>query len=158
MLQQIKEVNASSVSFRRSENIGNAPTWKEIKKGSFEDIAHAVADINRIIKNETIEKRTANRDKILAGMHKEFPFINAGNLDYYADFFEWFHENAIAKLFDSDGETIKSFLKSREEKVSPSTQRGWARVMIKWLGNQKRYDEAQKLGQMFFASYRRKGG
>ena len=158
MLQQVREVNLSDVKFRSSENITSVPTWKEVKKGSLEDIAHAIADINRITTMETVEKRRANRDKILAGMHKEFPFVNAGNLGYYADFFDWFHENAIAKLFDSDGETVKSFLKGREDKVSPSTPRGWARVMIKWLESKKMYEEAEKLGQMFFASYRRKGG
>ena len=155
MIEQIREVNLSDVKFRSSENITNIPTWKEVKKGSFEDIAHAIADINRITTMETVEKRRANRDKILAGMREQFPFINAGNLDAYADFFDWFHENEIAKLFDSDGETIKAFLKSREKMASPSTEKGWARVMMKWLKNNGHEREADKLGSMFFAKYRK---
>lgn len=155
MLNQIAEINRSSVSFRRSENIPSVPTWKELRKKSNEEIAHALADINYVIKNETIAKRTENASKILAGMRKVFPFANEQNWKQYADFFEWFRENAVNKLFDSVGSVVQEFLKDRAGKRAPSNQRSWARIFVKWLHDNGYEEQAQDVGAMFFVSYRR---
>ena len=155
MLNQIAAVNRSKVAFRRSENIPAVPTWKEVKKKGNEAIAHAVADINRVLKEETIEKRTANAEKILAGMKKIIPTANMKNLAQYADFFEWFRENAVNKLFDSTGTIIREFLADRANKHMPSSQRSWARIFVQWLWENGYDEEAQAVGEMFFASYRR---
>lgn len=155
MLAQIKDINASAVAFRRSENVPSVPTWKEIKKKSNEEIAHAIADINYVLKNETIEKRTENAEKILAGMRKVIPWVDQRNLPQIADFYEWFRENAVNKLFDSVGTVVQEFLKSRADKRMPSSKRSWARIFVKWLLENGYDEEAQAVGEMFFASYRR---
>ena len=155
MIAQIAEVNRSKVAFRRSENIPSVPTWKEIKKKSFEDIAHAVADINRVIKEETVAKRTENAAKIVAGMRKTLSFVNEKNWAQYADFYDWFRENQINKLFDSVGSVIQEFLKDRAGKKAPSNKASWGRIFVKWLWDNGYDEEAQSVGEQLFPSYRR---
>ena len=155
MLSQIADINKSKYAFRRSENIPSVPTWKEIRKKSNEDIAHALADINYVIKNETIDKRKANAEAILEGMKRILPFATAKNLEEYADFFEWFRENAISQFFDSTGTVVNAFLKSRAESAMPSSQYSWGRIFVKWLKENKHEAEAQKVGASLFASYRK---
>ena len=157
MLAQIKEVQLSAYKFRRSEDLPKVPTWKEIRKSGFEDISHAVADINRILKEETLVGRKTRIDKAVAGMQKIFPSVSVKNYDQYADFFDWFRENQVNKLFDSAGTIIKEFIADRANMALPSSQRSWARIFVKWLLDNGHDDEAQSVGEMFFASYRRKG-
>lgn len=155
MLKQIKEINKTAYRFRRSENLSNIPTWKEVKKGSFEDISHAIHEINRILNQETLAARKTNIDKSIEGMRKVFPEVNSGNYEQYADFFEWFRENQVNKLFDSTSAVVKEFLTDRAEMSMPSKQGSWARIFVKWLWDNG-YDEyAQSVGEMFFASYHR---
>lgn len=155
MLKQIAEIQRSNVSFRRSENIPTVPTWKELRKKSNTDIAHAVADLNYILKNETISKRRENAAKIVAGMKKTLSFVNEKNWKQYADFFDWFRENQVNKLFDSVGSVVTEFLKDRAGKSAPSKKQSWARIFVRWLWDNGYDEEAQEVGEMFFASYRR---
>lgn len=155
MLSQIAAVNKSDVAFRRSENIPSVPTWKELRRMSNEDIAHALGDLNRILKEETVEKRRANAAKVVAGMQKVIPFVNQKNYTQIADFYEWFRENAVNKMFDSAGSVVQEFLKDRAGKKAPASKRSWARIFVKWLWENGYDDEAQSIGEMFFASYRR---
>lgn len=155
MIRNIKEVNKTMYSFRRSENVPIVPTWKEIKKQSNEDIAHALADINRMLREETLTVRKQNIDKSIAGMKKVFPEVNTSNYKQYADFFEWFRENGVNKLFDSLSPIVKEFLADRAEARMPSRQSSWARIFVKWLWENGHDDYAQTVGEMFFASYRR---
>lgn len=157
-LRQIKEVQRSDVSFRRSENIPTLPTAAALaKRGSLEDIAHAVADVNRVLKTETVAHRRQQRKKALESLHEgdRWGFINDKNFNQFADFMEWFRENLINQLLDSKDTKVQEFMKDRAGKKTPASQRSWARIFVKWLRDNGYDDEAQEVGAMFFASYRR---
>jgi hypothetical protein len=157
-LKQIKEVQRSDVSFRRSENIPTLPTAAALaKSGSLEDIAHAVADVNRVLKTETVAHRRQQRKKALESLHEgdRWGFINDKNFNQFADFMEWFRENMVNQLLDSKDTTVQEFMRDRAGKKKPASQRSWARIFVKWLKDNGYDDEAQEVGSMFFASYRR---
>lgn len=157
-LQQIKQVQRSDVSFRRSENIPTLPTAAALaKSGSLEDIAHAVADVNRILKTETVAHRREQRKKALESLHEgdRWGFINEQNFVQFADFMEWFRENLVNQLFDSKDTIVQEFMRDRAGKKRPASQRSWARIFVKWLRENGYDDQAQEVGEMFFASYRR---
>jgi len=157
-LQQIKQVQRSDVSFRRSENIPTLPTAAALaKRGSLEDIAHAVADVNRILKTETVAHRREQRKKALESLHEgdRWGFINEQNFVQFADFMEWFRENLVNQLFDSKDTVVQEFMRDRAGKKRPASQRSWARIFVKWLKENGYDDQAQEVGEMFFVSYRR---
>jgi len=157
-LQQIKQVQRSDVSFRRSENIPTLPTAAALaKSGSLEDIAHAVADVNRILKTETVAHRREQRKKALESLHEgdRWGFINEQNFVQFADFMEWFRENLVNQLFDSKDTVVQEFMRDRAGKKRPASQRSWARIFVKWLKENGYDDQAQEVGEMFFVSYRR---
>lgn len=157
-LRQIKQVQRSDVSFRRSENIPTLPTAAALaKSGSLEDIAHAVADVNRVLKTETVAHRREQRKKALESLHEgdRWGFVNEQNFDSFADFMEWFRENLVNQLFDSKDTIVQEFMRDRAGKKRPASQRSWARIFVKWLKENGYDDQAQEVGEMFFASYRR---
>lgn len=158
-LKQIKEVQRSDVSFRRSENIPTLPTAAALaKSGSLEDIAHAVADVNRVLKTETVARRREQRKKALESLHEgdRWGFINDQNFAQFADFMEWFRENMVNQLMDSKDRVVQEFMRDRAGKKKPASQRSWARIFVKWLWDNGYDEQAQEVGEMFFASYRRK--
>lgn len=160
-LQQIKQVRRSDVSFRRSENIPTLPTAAALaKSGSLEDIAHAIADVNRVLKTETVAHRREQRKKALESLHEgdRWGFVNEQNFDSFADFMEWFRENLVNQLFDSKDTIVQEFMRDRAGKKRPASQRSWARIFVKWLRENGYDDQAQEVGEMFFASYRRGRG
>jgi len=158
LLKQIKEVKSSDVKFRRSENIPSLPTAAALaKRGSLEDIAHAIADVNRMLKTETVEHRRESRRKALESLHEggRWGFVKEKNFEQFADFMEWFRENLVNELFDSKDSKVQQFIKDRAEKKRPASQRSWARIFVKWLKENGYEYEAQEVGEKFFASYRR---
>lgn len=158
VLQNIKEVQKSEIPFRRSENIPSLPTAAALaKKGSLEDIAHAVADVNRLLKTETVEARRASRKKALESLHDggRWGFVQDKNFTQFADFMEWFRENMVNQLLDSKDTVVQEFMRDRASKKKPASQRSWARIFVKWLRDNGYDDQAQEVGAMFFASYRR---
>lgn len=158
LLKQIKEVRSSDVRFRRSENIPSLPTAAALaKKGSAEDIAHAVADVNRLLKTSSVKHRREQRRKALASLHEggRWGFIQEKNFDQFADFMEWFRENMVNQLLDSKDTVVQEFMRDRAGKKRPASQRSWARIFVKWLRDNGYDDQAQEVGSMFFASYRR---
>ena len=158
VLRQIKEIKSSDVKFRRSENIPSLPTAAALaKKGSLEDIAHAIADVNRMLKTETVEHRRGQRRKALESLHEggRWGFVQDKNFDQFADFMEWFRENLVNELFDSKDTKVQQFIKDRADKKRPASQRSWARIFVKWLKENGYEEEAQEVGEKFFASYRR---
>lgn len=160
-LQQIKQVQRSDVSFRRSENIPTLPTAAALaKSGSLEDIAHAVADVNWVLKTETVAHRREQRKKALESLHEgdRWGFVNEQNFVQFADFMEWFRENMVNQLFDSKDTIVQEFMRDRAGKKRPASQRSWARIFVKWLKENGYDDQAQEVGEMFFASYRRGRG
>jgi len=157
-LQQIKEVQRSDVSFRRSENIPTLPTAAALaKSGNLEDIAHAIADVNRVLKTETVAHRREQRKKALESLHEggRWRFIQEKNFTQFADFMEWFRENMVNQLLDSKDTVVQEFMRDRAGKKKPASQRSWARIFVKWLWDNGYDDVAQDVGSMFFASYRR---
>jgi len=158
LLKQIKEVRSSDVKFRRSENIPSLPTAAALaKSGSMEDIAHAVADVNRLLKTETVQHRREQRRKALESLHEggRWGFIQDKNFDQFADFMEWFRENMVNQLLDSKDRVVQEFMRDRAGKKKPASQRSWARIFVKWLRDNGYDDQAREVGAMFFASYRR---
>lgn len=158
LLKQIKEVRSSDVRFRRSENIPSLPTAAALaKKGSAEDIAHAVADVNRLLKTESVQHRREQRRKALESLHVRgrWGFIQEKNFNQFADFMEWFRENMVNQLLDSKDTVVQEFMRDRAGKKQPASQRSWARIFVKWLRDNGYDDQAQEVGSMFFASYRR---
>lgn len=158
LLKQIKEVRSSDVSFRRSENIPSLPTAAALaKKGSAEDIAHAVADVNRLLKTESVQHRREQRRKALESLHEggRWGFIQDKNFNQFADFMEWFRENMVNQLLDSKDTVVQEFMRDRAGKKRPASQRSWARIFVKWLRDNGYDDQAQEVGAMFFARYRR---
>lgn len=158
LLKQIKEVRSSDVSFRRSENIPSLPTAAALaKRGSLEDIAHAVADVNRLLKTESVQHRREQRRKALESLHEggRWGFIQDKNFNQFADFMEWFRENMVNQLLDSKDTVVQEFMRDRAGKKRPASQRSWARIFVKWLWDNGYFDQAQEVGAMFFASYRR---
>jgi len=158
LLKQIKEVRSSDVSFRRSENIPSLPTAAALaKRGSAEDIAHAVADVNRLLKTESVQHRREQRRKALESLHEggRWGFIQDKNFNQFADFMEWFRENMVNQLLDSKDTVVQEFMRDRAGKKRPASQRSWARIFVKWLKENGYDDQAQEVGAMFFASYRR---
>ena len=158
VLKQIKEIKSSDVKFRRSENIPSLPTAAALaKKGSLEDIAHAIADVNRMLKTETVEHRRETRRKALESLHEggRWGFVQDKNFDQFADFMEWFRENMVNQLLDSKDTVVQEFMRDRAGKKRPASQRSWARIFVKWLKENGYDDQAQEVGAMFFASYRR---
>lgn len=158
VLKNIKAVQQSDIPFRRSENIPSLPTAAALaKKGSLEDIAHAVADVNRLLKTETVEARRASRKKALESLHEggRWGFVQDKNFSQFADFMEWFRENMVNQLLDSKDTVVQEFMRDRASKKRPASQRSWARIFVKWLKNNGYDEQAQEVGAMFFASYRR---
>lgn len=158
VLQNIKAVQKSEIPFRRSENIPSLPTAAALaKSGSLEDIAHAVADVNRLLKTETVEARRASRNKALESLHEgdRWGFVQGKNFAQFADFMEWFRENMVNQLLDSKDTVVQEFMRDRASKNRPASQRSWARIFVKWLKDNGYDDQAQEVGAMFFASYRR---
>ena len=158
VLQNIKAVQQSEIPFRRSENIPSLPTAAALaKKGSLEDIAHAVADVNRLLKTETVEARRASRKKTLESLHEggRWGFVQDKNFAQFADFMDWFRENMVNQLLDSKDTVVQEFMRDRASKKRPASQRSWARIFVKWLKDNGYDDQAQEVGAMFFASYRR---
>lgn len=158
VLRNIKAVQQSEIPFRRSENIPSLPTAAALaKKGSLEDIAHAVADVNRLLKTETVEARRASRKKALESLHEggRWGFVQDKNFAQFADFMEWFRENMVNQLLDSKDTVVQEFMRDRASKKRPASQRSWARIFVKWLKENGYDDQAQEVGAMFFASYRR---
>lgn len=158
VLRNIKAVQKSEIPFRRSENIPSLPTAAALaKKGSLEDIAHAVADVNRLLKTETVEARRASRNKALESLHEggRWGFVQDKNFAQFADFMEWFRENLVSQLLDSKDTVVQEFMRDRASKKKPASQRSWARIFVKWLRDNGYDDQAQEVGAMFFASYRR---
>lgn len=158
VLQNIKAVQQSEIPFRRSENIPSLPTAAQLaKRGSLEDIAHAVADVNRLLKTETVEARRASRKKALESLHEggRWGFVQDKNFSQFADFMEWFRENMVNQLLDSKDTVVQEFMRDRASKKRPASQRSWARIFVKWLKDNGYDDQAQEVGAMFFASYRR---
>lgn len=158
LLKQIKEVRSSDVSFRRSENIPSLPTAAALaKRGNLEDIAHAVADVNRLLKTSSVQYRREQRRKALESLHEggRWGFIQDKNFDQFADFMEWFRENMVNQLLDSKDTAVQEFMRDRAGKKRPASQRSWARIFVKWLRDNGYDDQAQEVGAMFFASYRR---
>lgn len=157
-LQQIKEVKRSDVSYRRSENIPTLPTAAALaKSGSLEDIAHAVADVNRVLKTDTVAHRRQQRKQALETLHEgdRWGFVNDRNFNQFADFMEWFRENLVNELFDSKDTRVQQFIKDRAKKKRPASQRSWARIFVQWLKKNGYKEAAQEVGEKFFASYRR---
>ena len=157
-LQQIKEVKRSDVSYRRSENIPTLPTAAALaKSGSLEDIAHAVADVNRVLKTDTVAHRRQQRKQALETLHEgdRWGFVNDQNFNQFADFMEWFRENLVNELFDSKDTRVQQFIKDRAKKKRPASQRSWARIFVQWLKKNGYEEAAQEVGEKFFASYRR---
>lgn len=158
LLKQIKEVRSSDVSFRRSENIPSLPTAAALaKRGSAEDIAHAVADVNRMLKTVNVQHRREQRRKALESLHEggRWGFIQDKNFNQFADFMEWFRENMVNQLLDSKDTVVQEFMRDRAGKKRPASQRSWARIFVKWLWDNGYDDQAQEVGSMFFSSYRR---
>lgn len=158
VLKNIKAVQQSEIPFRRSENIPSLPTAAKLaKSGSLEDIAHAVADVNRMLKTETVEARRASRKKALESLHEggRWGFVQDKNFAQFADFMEWFRENMVNQLLDSKDTIVQEFMRDRASKKRPASQRSWARIFVKWLKENGYDDQAQEVGAMFFASYRR---
>ena len=158
VLKNIKAVQQSEIPFRRSENIPSLPTAAELaKRGSLEDIAHAVADVNRLLKTETVEARRESRKKALESLHEggRWGFIQDKNFTQFADFMEWFRENMVNQLLDSKDTVVQEFMRDRASKKRPASQRSWARIFVKWLKDNGYDEQAQEVGAMFFASYRR---
>lgn len=158
VLQNIKAVQQSEIPFRRSENIPSLPTAAALaKSGSLEDIAHAVADVNRLLKTETVEARRASRKKALESLHEggRWGFVQDKNFAQFADFMEWFRENMVNQLLDSKDTVVQEFMRDRASKKRPASQRSWARIFVKWFKDNGYDEQAQEVGAMFFASYRR---
>lgn len=158
VLKNIKAVQQSEIPFRRSENIPSLPTAAQLaKRGSLEDIAHAVADVNRMLKTETVEARRASRKKALESLHEggRWGFVQDKNFAQFADFMEWFRENMVNQILDSKDTVVQEFMRDRASKKRPASQRSWARIFVKWLKDNGYDEQAQEVGAMFFASYRR---
>lgn len=158
LMKQIREINKSEVKFRRSENIPSIPTAAKLSKsGSLEDISHAVADVNRLLKTATVEARRGARQKALTTLKDRMGgVVNEGNFNQFADFMEWFRENMVNQLLDSKDNVVEEFIRDRAGKRTPASKRSWARIFVKWLWDNGYDEQAQEIGEMFFASYRRK--
>lgn len=157
-MDRVRRIQKSSTPFSRSEAIPKLPTVGELRAARVEDISHAVADVNYLIRTTGMKQRKKNITNTIAGLQKAgYDFVNEGNLDAFADFMSWFRENAVNQMLDSRDAIVQEFVKERlaSGRANPRQKRGWARIFIKWLWDNG-YDEAAKsVGGMFFASYRR---
>lgn len=155
LLKNISAINKSKFPLRASERIQRIPTAKELQRkgASITDIAHAVADISKARTSYgSVKQREQQIQKTIEATQKVFPFANQRNIGMIGDFFEWFRENQINKLFDSRDSKIQDFLEERPSRKL--TDRGWARVFIKWLRENGYDDEAEMVRNIMFPSTR----
>ena len=156
-MRNIRNIQQSSVPFRRSENVPSIPTVGELKRGSLEDIAHAIADINLSRKSwGTVTQRKETQRKQLASLQKNLPWLDSQGMNTFGDFMEWFRENQVNKLFGSQDDRVEDFLEERVKsgKKMPASQRSWGRIYIKWLRENGFEEEAERVRSQVYPSAR----
>lgn len=156
-LSNIRRIQKSSVPFRRSEEIPRVPTVSELKKGSFEDIAHAIADINRVRKSwGTITERKKQQAASLATLQQRLPWLTDRGLSSFGDFMEWFRENKLNLLLGSQDDKVEEFLEERVKsgRKMPASQRSWGRIFLRWLIENGYEEEAEEIRSQIYPSRR----
>jgi len=156
-LGQIRKINKSEVPFRRSEEIPKTPTPSELARGTFEDIAHAIADINRARKSwGTITERKKQQAASLATLQQRLPWLTDRGLSSFGDFMEWFRENKLNLLLGSQDDRVEEFLEERVKsgRKMPASQRSWGRIFLRWLIENGYEEEAEEIRSQIYPSRR----